>query len=315
VQVVEANEVEQFRDAIAGVEVDYVRTDAGFGAATMASSTTPSVSVGVGGLDFSTILTSEVPADSLVIQHISETPDGATMCGSAARPGDLRIWGPGQHVVGVAPAGIRATTLVFSLDAVECAAAAMCTNGVRLPSTLDSVHDHPVCADLLRAVRAITSDPRWLETPTGAADLIDVTAGALAADCAHREDRSGRGYDSRAIVADCIDFSMQSGRPQPSMSELCRAAMASQSRVRQAFVEVTGVPPAKFFQLRTLSRLRDDLVRADPDEASVTELALARGLTQLGRMAGRYRQLFGEMPSTTLARGGSPGAYRLVGTA
>ena len=50
------------------------------------------------------------------------------------------------------------------------------------------------------------------------------------------------------------------------MSELCRAANASESSVRQAFVEVFDMAPTQYFQYRLLSMLRIELLRADARE-------------------------------------------------
>ena len=58
----------------------------------------------------------------------------------------------------------------------------------------------------------------------------------------------------------------------------------------------------QYFQYRLLSRLRDELVQADPAVESVTRIASSLGVTQLGRIAGRYRRLFDELPSDTLRR-------------
>lgn len=86
------------------------------------------------------------------------------------------------------------------------------------------------------------------------------------------------------------------------MTELCHAAAVSQSRLRAAFVEVFGTPPTEFFQARLLSRLREQLGAADPARDTVTEVCISLGLSQFGRVAGRYRARYGELPSETLRR-------------
>lgn len=69
-----------------------------------------------------------------------------------------------------------------------------------------------------------------------------------------------------------------------------------------SFQKVLGVGPRRFFELQRLHALRRDLARHRPEEVTVTALAHQNGFTQLGRMAGLYRQHFGESPRKTLGR-------------
>lgn len=139
------------------------------------------------------------------------------------------------------------------------------------------------------------SDQRAEATP-------EVAASAVTSPRRSPHDPTPRRLDSRKIVSDAIEFVETNGTHQPTIDELCRAAHASESRVRLAFVEVVGVPPSQYFQRRLLSRLRNDLLDGDPVTTSVTEIATALGVSQFGRMAGRYREAYGELPSETLRR-------------
>jgi methylphosphotriester-DNA--protein-cysteine methyltransferase len=109
-----------------------------------------------------------------------------------------------------------------------------------------------------------------------------------------------RRLDRRRIVSDCLEFVEASGSLQPSMSEMCRAVNASGSSIRRAFVDVFDMPPSLYFQHRLLSRLRVELLRADPDDTTIAQVAGSLGVGHVGRTAGRYRAVFGEMPNRTL---------------
>ena len=111
-----------------------------------------------------------------------------------------------------------------------------------------------------------------------------------------------RRLDSRAIVLDCLACAERMEPRQPSMAELCRAASVSESTVRRAFIEVFAAPPRRYFQNRLLTQVRDELLLGDPVNETVTRIASSLGVTQFGRMAGRYRRLFDELPSETLHR-------------
>jgi AraC-like DNA-binding protein len=62
-----------------------------------------------------------------------------------------------------------------------------------------------------------------------------------------------------------------------------------------------GTTPLGWVRRMRLARARQELLHARPP-TSVTDVALANGFSQLGRFAGQYRRLFGELPSATLQR-------------
>lgn len=69
-----------------------------------------------------------------------------------------------------------------------------------------------------------------------------------------------------------------------------------------AFRREYGIGPRKFREIVQLNALRAGLYRSTPENTSVTVLANEHGFSELGRMAARYRTLFGELPSETLKR-------------
>lgn len=64
-----------------------------------------------------------------------------------------------------------------------------------------------------------------------------------------------------------------------------------------------GTTPLGWVRRMRLARARQELLHAGPP-ATVTDIALANGFSQLGRFAGQYRRLFGELPAATLQRRG-----------
>ena len=86
------------------------------------------------------------------------------------------------------------------------------------------------------------------------------------------------------------------------IANLCSALRVSPGTLENAFKTVTGVTPHAFFLRRRLSQARNVLLREDPTQNKVTEIALGLGFSELGRFAVRYREMFGESPSETLRR-------------
>ena len=55
-----------------------------------------------------------------------------------------------------------------------------------------------------------------------------------------------------------------------------------------------------YFKKRRLTNARLALLRSAPEEGLVKRAALGTGITHLVRFSQEYRQLFGELPTTTL---------------
>lgn len=87
----------------------------------------------------------------------------------------------------------------------------------------------------------------------------------------------------------------------PSIAALCALAGVSERTLEYAFREHLGTTPLRFLKLRRLNRVRRELLDPEPG-ASVANAAHGAGVHGLGRFAGEYRSLFGELPSETLRR-------------
>ena len=84
--------------------------------------------------------------------------------------------------------------------------------------------------------------------------------------------------------------------------ELCREIGASERTLRTCCQEHLGMGPKHYLLLRRLHLVRRSLRESRPGDTTVTEIATRFGFWQFGRLAVEYKSLFGETPSTTLAR-------------
>lgn len=80
--------------------------------------------------------------------------------------------------------------------------------------------------------------------------------------------------------------------------DIARAAGASLRGLEIAFKEHLGVSPFAFLQKIRLQRAHHDLVHGAP-ETTVGEIAKRWGFSHMGHFAGRYRTVYGELPSET----------------
>jgi AraC-like DNA-binding protein len=86
------------------------------------------------------------------------------------------------------------------------------------------------------------------------------------------------------------------------LAEICAALSVSERTLRTCCREHLGIGPIRYLWLRRMHLARRALLRGEPAETSVTEIATEHGFWELGRFSVEYRRLFGESPSTSLQR-------------
>lgn len=87
-----------------------------------------------------------------------------------------------------------------------------------------------------------------------------------------------------------------------AIDDLVAAAITSRRTLHRAFIEVLGETPQSYVLKMRLNRIRAELASPAEAERTVTTVSHQWGIPELGRLAARYRQQFGELPRETLAR-------------
>ena len=87
-----------------------------------------------------------------------------------------------------------------------------------------------------------------------------------------------------------------------ALSDLHACCGVSPRTLRTMFLDVFGVTPSRYVRLRRMHRLRAELAMADPTLRTVAEICARLHLSDAGRVAHEYRELFDEYPHQTLAR-------------
>ena len=87
-----------------------------------------------------------------------------------------------------------------------------------------------------------------------------------------------------------------------SIAQLSSIAGVSERSLRNAFYDVYTTSPKRYLRLWQLHQVRRALRKSDGHDSSVTDVAMLHGFYELGRFAGEYKALFGEVPSQTLNR-------------
>ncbi len=92
------------------------------------------------------------------------------------------------------------------------------------------------------------------------------------------------------------------GNERLSIPAMANALNVSPSTLHRAFINWTGISPARFFALKRLNDFRRHLYRFGEGQGSITEAAIATGHDHLGRLSQDYKKQFGELPSESLRR-------------
>ena len=138
--------------------------------------------------------------------------------------------------------------------------------------------------------------------------LIHVLVDCLSAGSAEEETPAARRH--RGIAARFEDLLL--AEPFPQITEICAALAVSARMLRECCKKHLGMGPSRYRRLRRMQRVHSALRSRDPRAASVLEVASRYGIRDLGRFAGEYRTLYGELPSATLRRGSRTGGPELA---
>ena len=130
--------------------------------------------------------------------------------------------------------------------------------------------------------------------------ILDITVLAMAAALPRVPRLKVAG--ARRIMLNAIEFVRRHPAAAPSVSDLCTVCATNERSLRQAFVQTVGMGPRAYLRVRRLHLARRCLQTMRGDDVSVARVATDHGFFDLGRFAGDYRQLFGELPSETLRR-------------
>lgn len=100
---------------------------------------------------------------------------------------------------------------------------------------------------------------------------------------------------ARAYAQDHLDAPI-------SIDALAAAAFTSPRTLHRAFLSLLDEPPHAYVRRLRLHRIRHELVSEDEAACTIAMAANEWGVGELGRFAGMYRELFGELPSETVGR-------------
>lgn len=170
--------------------------------------------------------------------------------------------------------------------------------GAQQASFLDVVGQIWVQAEALSA-SGVPMDPTTLREIVLQSVLMSTVASSAGNAWPSLNER-GRAFDicrkSRAFIAECL-----ARHVVPSIPQICTVTGVSERTLQYAFRRYVGMTPLAYLRVCRLNSVRKVLLAAEA-ETTVTSVALRYGFLHLGRFAGDYHRLFGELPSKDLTR-------------
>jgi AraC-like DNA-binding protein len=88
-----------------------------------------------------------------------------------------------------------------------------------------------------------------------------------------------------------------------TVADLARASHLSVRALEAGFRRHVGMPPMAYVREIRMRRAHEDLLAADPDSTTATEIAARWGFAHYGRFAAAYAERFGRPPGKTLRNG------------
>ena len=105
------------------------------------------------------------------------------------------------------------------------------------------------------------------------------------------------------IIKLSIDFLKANSYKPIYVLDLCSALNVRIRTLYYAFQEFYGISPIRHLRLLRYARARRDLLIADPENTTVTDVAARWHFWHFGRFSVEYRKIYGESPSETLNKG------------
>jgi AraC-like DNA-binding protein len=256
---------------------------------------------------FDLIVRGTRPAGLVTFLTTGRSLPGLVLNGRSGRADALWAYGPGAEIHGAFPRGSKLTLIALSHrrfgagDSGDRGLGSRCRE-LRSPPRLRRAVSYIVEAafDLARMRPTALHDPRRRMLIEN--DLVELLSPALM-DGPSPGRRSGPVSVPSQLVLRAVDEQLDTRRGEPlSVTELSTVCGVSERTLRNVFQHVHGVSPMEYVRLRRLKGVRRMLVRADPEETTVSKAALTWGFWHAGAFSVLYRKTFGEMPSETLHR-------------
>jgi AraC family ethanolamine operon transcriptional activator len=159
---------------------------------------------------------------------------------------------------------------------------------------------------VLEAFDALAANPLLFQNPGVEAAMEAAILDACRRTLAIQESPyvgPGRLMIDRGRIIRALKEEINNGEPEcPAVPVLAKNAGVSERTLRSICLEYFGVSPQRYITIHRLNQARQDLIASDPRQTKIATIAGKLGFWHLGRFSSQYRELFGELPSESLAK-------------
>lgn len=166
------------------------------------------------------------------------------------------------------------------------------------------IHPHPLAQPSLTAISThLTRVHRDSQADLGSAALADIVAAFIGHFARQPAPLPAFTLRQRQKIVESASAHIdQNLDKRLEIEGLARLAGVSRRTLARSFHETLGESPQSYIARMRLHRIRADLLTCG-QQVTVAAVSNRWGISELGRMATRYRSLFGESPSQTRMRG------------
>jgi len=301
-------QLEDFTNAVFGAELEVIQMAGPRVRGSLAFAARNGITFSSGLIQGSVAVSGPLSHDAITIGVALRVGQGSTQWLNTIRSGDVGVFLPGDEQDGLFTKGSLYFAATLTEKRLEEEAA---REGLKLEPGMVSrtgLHFKSIStrtvAQLYRSVAPIHSnrvnyDERRAEAGFAMMRIVLEHYARLPLVGDGRVDPLGR-----ASIVDKARRYIRANLTHPvSMETLAAASGTSQRSLARAFVEVLHDTPANYVRRLRLHRIRKELATEAQRGCRVSEIAEKWGIAEPGRMSGWYRELFGELPSETRARG------------
>ena len=263
-------------------------------------------------LNQTTLATAVSGANHVWRLHPLKWKGEATYNGQTVLPGDVAFYGPGgvhttrgtdKEVLGVAFDRAVLEHALMSLTQADPPPMQGLSAVLRVPGLL-SIESRAIMDEL---VRSMQTDPGSFDHPDAAVALTQtlqtILLRVLESSLPTRPMRSARTAVTQSkVLRRAAEYLEANAGTNVYVADLCAATGVSIRSLEKIFRAHLGMPAMRYLKLQRLHHAYKLLRDPDSGIASVKAASLSCGFWELGRFAGEYRELFGELPSATLAK-------------
>jgi len=299
---VEISHVEDLSDAVHGAGMDAIQMARGKLSGSLIFSQQNGVTYSGGLINGRVALRGPLSPDTLSLGVALKLPGPCSHWLTKVKTGDVGVFHGGDEHDALYTPGSLYVAATISADQLECEAAKddLVLDRAALGGT--GIHLRSMSPEIVAALAAEFGRIHASRRPRAHVGSMLLSAfvnhlGRLPHD---HERRINTNLHAR-IAARARAYILEHLAEPIALDAIAAAAFTSRRTLYRAFADIFDDTPQTFVRRLRLHRIRKGLASEQEKACTIAVLANRWGISELGRLSGWYRQMFGELPSETMA--------------